>query len=254
MCYGATMKERYAFRYNEFIQQQKEAGKLFSLESFSDALLSDVDFRFQGKEFENGESPFFKLGVHVNGNLNFKGDLNFLADTYGADALRIALIENMSLTDQNLTGCWRFIGNFWRLLKTMRLHQELSDFKVYESIQKKDYGQTLIDLKSAIKQENIGKDIFKLSYPFMPHLILSFEQDIHEQMPIFYKSIQTMTLPNKMFVQVNGKRVLDFYTRLEEKQEIIDEVLSFDKIKSKIKGKSVKRIIFIPKKGVNIVV
>ena len=248
------MKERYAFRYNEFLQQQKETGKIFASDNCLNALLCDVDYRYKGKEFIHGNAAFSKLGVRVNGNLNLTGNLDFLTDTYGADAVRIALIEELPLTDANLTGCWRFVGNLWRLLKQEKLNANFSDLKIYECIQNKNYEQALIALKSAIKHGKIGRDIFKLCYPFMPHLILSFNPEIHSQMMSFWQDVWKMSFVKKMFVEINGKKVLDFYPKTKEKQEIIEEVLSFDKIKRKITDKPIKRIIFIPEKGVNFVV
>ena len=96
------MKERYAFRYNEFLQQQKETGKIFASDNCLNALLCDVDCRYKGKEFINGNAAFSKLGVRVNGNLNLTGNLDFLTDTYGADAVRIALIEELPLFEEPL--------------------------------------------------------------------------------------------------------------------------------------------------------
>lgn len=249
------MKERYAFRYNEFLQQRKEQGKIFEKEKSLNVLLCDVKARFQGKGFVKGDSSLSKLGVRVNGTFSLPENWKELTDMYGADALRIALIENIPLSDENLTGCWRFIGNLWRTLQAYNLMtNDMSDYVVYETLKKGDYKQVLLALKSAIKNNQIGRDIFKLCYPFMPHLILSFVQDIHEQMPAFYKDIQTKALPNKMFIEVNGKRIMDFYAEAKDKQEFIDEVLSFGRIKRKITNKSIKRIIFIPQKGVNIVI
>ena len=249
------MKERYAFRYNEYLQQQAQKGKVFALDGTGgNALFNDIAARLQGKAFVSGISSFSKLGIQCDGDFQDSDEIIPLADIYGADAVRLALVEGLPLTDENLTGCWRFIGNLWYDLKTNLRTAELCDKAVYKSLQQSNYKQALIDLKTLIKTKHYTEDILCLSYPFMPHLALYFDKDIHQKMKGFYASLQSKIINNKYFIQVNGKCVMDFYPTNTEKEQIIREALSFSKIACKIKNKSVQNVIFIPNKGVNFVV
>ena len=112
------MKERYAFRYNEFLIQKQQ--KIFDVAGSKNPLLDDIKARFEGVPFTDGISPLLKLGVCVKQTHKDLEKLLPLTDVYGADAVRLALIENMPLTDENLTGCWRFVGNFWRYCQTQK--------------------------------------------------------------------------------------------------------------------------------------
>lgn len=248
------MKERYAFRYNEYLQQEFEHGKVFDFSVQKDLLLSDVDARFHGAPVVTGDSPLSKLGIRFTQDSKKLHDLVDLTDTYGADAVRIAVIEGLPLNDENLTGCWRFIGNLWRLLKTSSFDVAQSDLDVYRCLQSHDYQKALIALKSLIKTELIGNDILMLCYAFMPHLILSFDQKIHEKMKDFSHQLENMQLSSKLFIEINGKNVMDFYPDFDKKEEIIKQALSFEQIKRKIQDRKIKQTIFIPNKGVNFVV
>ena len=112
------MTERYAFRYTEYLIGQKEESKIFADVSDENPLLADIGARFRGMPFDEGKAPLALFGIRVP--LSDDGLQKLSADVadYGADALRVAILENkLPLTHQQKAAGWRLVGNLWHILK-----------------------------------------------------------------------------------------------------------------------------------------
>ena len=255
------MTERYAFRYTEFLIGQTEKNKVFVTDENDNPLIGDIKSRFKGLPFVDGLAPLSFFGVRVlKDDKNIQSLSDDVAD-YGADALRVALLENKKpLSHNQKAAAWRLVDKLWHILKRVDFGNpddwDKSDFyPVISSLQAGDYKRAWIDLKTILSMEKVPAGVAFGVYPFMPHLIQSLYPDIHSKMPDFWNFIQSKKLPPCYFIEVNGRRVCDFYpsdgANLEKIQK---EALSFSVVQNKTKGKAIQKVINISGKGLNFVV
>lgn len=252
------MIERYAFRYTEYLMQQRWKQAVFA-PAADDVLQSDMLARLTGAPMLQGVPKLLKLGILTEQNTPLFEQYIPLVETYGADAVRCALVLNpkCSIDDDVLfTSGWRQADKVWQLTHKMGNNIDIQNAAYYPlltALQKKDFKAALIELNTLIKTEHaFSKELLLFIYPFMPHLVTRVCGDIHLQMADFWADLMQMHLPQRLFIEINGKSVMSFFTQEIDEQKIIKQALSFDKIQNKIKGKP--RIIFIPRKGINIVV
>ena len=255
------MTERYAFRYTEFLIGQKEENKIFADAEKENPLTADIFARFKGNLFIDGKSPLALFGIRVpTDDKNMQELIPDVAD-YGADALRVVLLENkLPLTHPQKTAGWRLADKLWLAFKQMPLGdlQEWDNqifYPVIEALQQKDFKRAWVDLKTILNMDNVPPAIVFGLYPFMPHLVQSLYPEIHSKMPKFWSFIQSKKLPPRYFVEINGRRVCDFYpTDISNFEKIKKESLSFTAIQNKIKGRKIQKVINISGKGINFVV
>ncbi len=257
------MTERYAFRYTEYCVAQKEAQVLFNSNTAENEnpLLADIAARFKGSVAGVGEVALAALGIRVAAD---NADLQALtadAPDYGADALRVAVLENnLPLTHNQKAAAWRLVDKMWQFLeqKPNLSNENLNAAQFYPfigAVQKQDYKTAWFSLKTIFNQQpQNGAFIFAL-YPFMPHLVQSLYPDIHSKMPDFWQKINQIRLPDCYFIEVGGRFVTNFYPSDENDfEKIKKEALSFVPVQNKIKQKEIKKVIHIPRKGLNFVV
>ncbi len=212
-----------------------------------------------------------------------------LVNRVGADSVRLYEMfmgpfeQGQPWDTQGVLGTERFLARVWKILEgsidknskvkvddkfEVLLHRTIK--KVGEDIQNLSFNTAISSLMILLnemeRQSRVADDtkqIFvKMLYPFAPHLT---EEIWHE---IFKKKnyLQTEKWPkynpklikSKNFVlvvQVNGKIRDSFEVEvgITEKQAR-ELVLSREKIKMAIDGKSIKKLIFIPDKLINLVI
>ena len=255
------MTERYAFRYTEFLIEQTEQDKIFACATGDNPLLADIEARLKGIAFGKGQAPLAAFGIRVQ--LDDENLQKIKADTadYGADALRVALLENkMPLSHNQKAAAWRLVGKLWHILKQADLGDvkkwDTTDFyPVIESFQSEDYKSAWIHLKTILNADNVPTGVAFGVYPFMPHLVQSLYPSIHSKMGNFFAFIKSKKLPPRYFVEINGRRVGDFYPiNSTDFEKIKKEALSFPFVQNKISGKEIKKVINISGKGLNFVV
>ncbi len=102
--------------------------------------------------------------------------------------------------------------------------------------------------------------VLRLLFPFVPHITEELWEMLGGEMAILrYKWIEfkeEFTMEDKVTiaVQVNGKLRDTFEIERDAQQEIIKEAaLSLEKVQKHIEGKSVKKVVVVPNKLVNIV-
>ena len=255
------MTERYAFRYTEFLIGQTEENKLFATGENDNPLIADIDARFKGMIFVEGQSPLSSFGIRVSKDDKIMQSLSNDVADYGADALRVALLENkMPLSHNQKAAAWRLVDKLWHILKQVDLggptDWDKSDFyPVINSLQAGDYRRAWIDLKTILSMDKVPAGVAFDVYPFMPHLVQSLHTDIHSKMPDFWHFIQSKKLPSCYFIEINGRRVCDFYPKNEtDFEKIQKEALSFPAVQNKIENRAIQKVINISGKGLNFVV
>jgi leucyl-tRNA synthetase len=205
---------------------------------------------------------------------------------FGADSLRVYEMfmgpfdQEIAWQERGVVGAKRFLERVWKLKdkvgrrkkevgsRILRiLHQTIK--KVTEDIENFKFNtaisQLMICANELEKEEKIEKEIFenflKLLAPFAPHICEEIWQFLGHKKSIFLASWpkwdeklakeEMITL----IIQVNGK-VRD---KIEVEADISEErakelAISSQKIKKWIEGKEIKRVVFVPRKLINIVV
>ena len=214
-----------------------------------------------------------------------------VVNEYGADTLRVyemfmgPLDASIAWSENGLEGSRRFLDRVWRLLineDTLALADSVKESdskeleKVYHQTVKKvteDYEQ--LHFNTAISQMmiflNEAKDadvlpiqfaegFVKLLAPLAPHLAeeiwekLGHTESISEEAwPTFVEEL-TVDDQVEIVIQVMGKLVtrLDIDVNLDK--EVVEELaLSQESVQEAIKGKTIRKVIVVPNRLVNIV-
>lgn len=206
---------------------------------------------------------------------------------FGADALRLYEMfmgpfdQMIAWQEKGISGARRFLERVWKLRGkiqntkykirntklTRLLHQTIK--KVTEDIDSFKFNtaisQLMILANELEKEKAIEKEIYKtfiqLLAPFAPHITEELWYSLRNKKTIFLscwpKYNPKLAKEEKiiLIIQVNGK-VRD---KIEVEALISEEkakelALSREKIKKRLVGKEIKRIIFIPRKLINFVV
>ena len=256
--------KRYAFRYAEYLAQQRWTGFSFvHKDGFSCPLEEDISNRMTGQPFQTGRKVrLLKLGILSTEKMPREINASEWADDFGADAVRLALfLERGKITDTKLTAHWRFMQKAGLLfdgqnlkMPTKKQLQNPLFYPIIENWQKNNLKNALIATKRAV---NVSADpsvtLFFL-YPFCPHVATYYRPDIHEKMASFYVKIKQIKVPAVYFIEINGKWCGSFYPASGDEQKIIKEALSLSELQNKIKNRKIKDVVFIKGKGINFVV
>jgi leucyl-tRNA synthetase len=190
--------------------------------------------------------------------------------------------QEIAWQERGVVGARRFLERVWnlrlkiancrlqierrkRILKI--LHQTIK--KVTEDIENFKFNtaisQLMICTNELEKEEKIEKEIFenflKILAPFAPHICEEIWQFLGHKKSIFLSSWpkwdEKLAKEEKitLIIQVNGK-VRD---KIEVEADISEErakelAISSQKVKKWIEGKEIKRVVFVPRKLINIVV
>jgi leucyl-tRNA synthetase len=205
---------------------------------------------------------------------------------FGADSLRVYEMfmgpfdQEIAWQERGVVGAKRFLERVWklkdkvgrrkkevgsRILRILhqtikKVTQDIENFKFNTAI-----SQLMICANELEKEEKIEKEIFenflKLLAPFAPHICEEIWQFLGHKKSIFlapWPKWDEKLAKEEMItliIQVNGK-VRD---KIEVEADISKErakelAISSQKIKKWIEGKEIKRVVFVPRKLINIVV
>ncbi|MEE1253155.1 MAG: class I tRNA ligase family protein, partial [Bacteroidales bacterium] len=213
-----------------------------------------------------------------------------LVEKYGADTLRLyemflgPLEQSKPWDTKGIEGVSRFIRKFWRLYhdkdnnysvseekatkdELKALHKTIK--KVQEDIERFSFNTSistfmicvneLSDLKCNKKE--ILEPLCILLSPFAPHITEELWNLMGNQTSISFASFpafdESVLVENtfKYPVSINGKMRANVEIALDlDKDEVEKIVLANAEVQKYIDGKAIKKIIFVPKKIVNIVV
>lgn len=213
-----------------------------------------------------------------------------IIESHGADTLRLYEMfmgppeASAAWSTTGLDGARRFLDRIWRLIVTDdgKLSDKVKDVtggeleKVYHQTVKKvteDYeamhfntaiSQLMVFINDAYKAEVLPKEymegFIKMLAPIAPHIAeelwekLGHEGSVaYEAWPL-YDETKLVSEEVEIVVQVNGKvRAKLMVSRKADKEELEEIALNHEKIKSAIDGKTIRKVIAVPSKLVNIV-
>ncbi len=213
-----------------------------------------------------------------------------VVEKYGADTLRLyemfmgPLEASIAWSDNGLEGSRKFLDRVWRLFideegrlrDRITMHNDGKLTKVYHQTVKKvteDYenlqfntaiSQMMVFVNEAYKQDALPYEYMKgfvqLLAPVTPHLGEELWEKLGGKEGISYVSWPTyeedLLVDNTVEVvfQINGKvRAKQDVPRDADKAELEKIALSHELIKEQLAGKTVRKVIVVPNKLVNIV-
>ena len=213
-------------------------------------------------------------------------DPNVIVDRYGADPLRLyemfmgPLEASKPWSEQGVEGARRWIERVWRLC--METPEKITEDptpeleyvynctikKVTEDIDSLNFNtaisQMMIFINDCYKADKVNRDMIinfiKVLSPFTPHLCEEIYQHYTGAETIAYVSWPKYD-PAKLemnavtiVVQVNGKVRTKFDIRKDEDKAVVEQTaLEQEALKPFLEGKTVRKVIVVPNKIVNIV-
>lgn len=214
-----------------------------------------------------------------------------IVESHGADTLRLyemfmgPLEASIAWSTNGLDGSRRFLDRVWRLFveengklssKIVEVTEEDTLEKTYHATVKKvteDYeglrfntaiSQMMVFINEAYKADTIAKDyvegFVKMLSPVCPHIAEELWEKLGNEGTITYEAWPTFDESKlvedeiEIVVQVNGKLKAKLYVPSDATREKMEEIaLADDTVKESIEGKTVRKVIAVPGKLVNIV-
>ncbi len=207
-----------------------------------------------------------------------------MIETFGADTLRLYILfigdyeQSTPWSDSGVKGARRFLDKVWRL------HTNLTDVEddkniitlLHRTIDEvdKDLEQTkfntaiakLMTLTNALSAEkavnrSTYQTLLSLLHPFAPHITEELNELIGNQSSLVFAPYPKAD-PEKMIedtitmvISINGKVREKVEVSVDEDREKLEKMaLSNARIKTLIEGKTVRKVIVVPNKLINIVV
>jgi len=286
----STKKEKYWMPVDLYVGGAEHATRHLIYARFWHKFLYDIGIVSTKEPFLRLKSVGVILGPDKRKMSKRYGNVvnpDEICKKFGADSLRVYEMfmgpfdQEIAWQERGVVGARRFLERIWKLKdKVIKrkskitnkkiltiLHQTIK--KVTEDIENFKFNtaisQLMICANELEKEEKIEKEIFenflKLLAPFAPHISEEIWQILGNKKSIFLSSWpkwEKRLIKEErviLIVQING-RVRD---KIEVEAEISEEkakelVFSLEKVKRWIENKQIKRIIFVPKKLINIVV
>ncbi len=213
-----------------------------------------------------------------------------IIEQYGADTLRLyemflgPIEQSKPWNTQGIEGVNRFLKKFWRLFFDKNNNLNISDSqasndelkvlhrtikKVREDIEKLSYNTAISEMMICVNQldkqksnkRSILEDLTILLAPFAPHIteelwqILGHSSSVNDaKYPDFDEKYLIETTVNYP-VAINGKTRFTIELPIDmDKKEIEKIASSYQKLSKYIAGKTILKIIVVPKRMINIVV
>lgn len=211
-------------------------------------------------------------------------DSDSIIEKYGADTARLFVLfaapveKDLEWSEEGVEGMFRFLSRVWRLVAEYRKQRTETETetengeqrtwrhrtikKVTEDIEQFHFNTALAALMEYLNSGEVDAEtLVILLSPFAPHIaeelwaLLGHKESIFKQpWPTWDpKALETKTMT--IVVQVNGKLRGDFEVDVGADEECIKgRAQELDKVKTHLAGKQIAKIIYVPKKLVNIVV
>ncbi|MBU1144012.1 MAG: leucine--tRNA ligase [Firmicutes bacterium] len=207
-----------------------------------------------------------------------------IIESHGADSLRLyemfmgPLDAEKPWSTDSLNGSKKFLDRVWRMFEFPIVKEEVKELRqIYHQTIKKvteDYeklafntaiSQMMIFVNEVYKKQTISKEqargFLKLLNPICPHIteeinskILEYNEElIYSEWPIYnehYLKVDEV----EIVVQVNGKLRARFIAPFDEDQEKVKkEALENPNVMKHLEGLTIRKVVVIPNKLVNIV-
>lgn len=213
-----------------------------------------------------------------------------IVDSHGADTLRLyemfmgPLDASIAWSTNGLDGARRFLDRIWRLFveedgtlsSKIQDSEDLSLEKIYHITVKKvteDYeglrfntaiSQMMVFINEAYKAEVLPSQFMegfvKMLAPITPHVAeelwekLGFKNTVTYEAWPAYDEAKLVDDEIEIVIQINGKVKAKLLVPSDATKEILEQIaMGDDKVKEQIEGKTVRKVITVPGKLVNIV-
>ena len=257
-------QERYPLQAAEAQAQTLWVGRIWDVpraQTIQQAVLSDIRARLTGATPVEGVPTLLPLGVLTPTQQSMPTDL-----FQGADAFRLGCILSQKTQTCPPDSCWRLVHQIARKLSgaepfsqdviTMYIHQRPKETLIIKSLKNNDFYQTLSLVRSGLSESlSAAQKSFYAAvlYPLVPHVILFVVPFTADQAPAFYHWLCAQPLP--LPVLVNHKHSGWWWPcEITSEEQLKKEVLSLSSVSNKIKGRSVRHIIYIKERVVHVLV
>ncbi len=242
----------------------------------------DFDEPFQ-KFFANG--LIYYRGAKMSKSRGNVVNPDVMVEKYGADTIRLYELfmgpasQHVEWSDKGVRGCRRFLERVWQLREKVSPRMKNQDKKLEKII-----NNTIREVTGGIEQFRFNvvisklmilsntlekeKEIFQRDYeillkllsPFAPHITEELWEKLGHKKSIFLEKWPSYN-PNLfsdenilLLIQVNGKLrdKISISKNLSE-EEVKKLTLEREKVRKWIEGKSIKKVIIVPQKLINIV-
>lgn len=204
---------------------------------------------------------------------------------FGADSIRLYEMfmgpfgEAIPWSTEGVSGVRRFLDKIWRLREKISSHEFSNrDIKVLlhktikkvgEDIEQFHFNtavsQMMIFVNAAEKENEIDKETFELFLcvlaPFAPHIAEELWRDLKNEHSLFletwpvYDNLLVRDEVITLVIQVNGKVRDQIAVNADiSEEEAKEKAFASEKIKKFTEGKSIRKVIFVKGKLMNIVV
>ncbi len=214
-----------------------------------------------------------------------------IVKSHGADTLRMYELflgpheSSVSWNDQGVVGVKRFLDRAWQWVNELaeaphRKDSSVKDskkvekalnrliMKVTEDLQNFRFNtcvSAFMEFHNEIKDEFITlksvQAFLVVLYPFAPHLseelnqILGFKKSLQLESWPGYDPAKTLDQTIEIVVQINGRVKAKLNVARDSGQEAVKgKVLELDAVKQALVDESIKRLIFVPNKLINLVI
>jgi leucyl-tRNA synthetase len=221
-------------------------------------------------------------------------DPEFIIQNYGADSVRLFILsdsppeKDVQWSDQGMLSSFKFIQKLWKLhlkflekisinckenkdnkldkitnLFVKNVSENLKSFAYNKIIANlhETYNQLLSDIDKNYTSEtliNNYKKILIVMMPIIPHFANECYENIGDNKSISWPNIdESLLIDNNTIyvIQINGKKraILKEKKNIVE-DELINRLLDLTELDKYLKGKNIKKKIFIPNKLINIII
>lgn len=246
---------------------------------------------FQTGTFETNEDGFFLCQTSMYKMSKSKFNVvnpDHIIDRYGADALRMyemfmgPIFDSKPWNDKGITGVFSFLHKFWKLFHTREgfgvsedlpspenlrsLHKTIE--KVTRDLNKLSFNTCvstfMICVNELTAQKCRSKAVLEplsiLIHPFAPHISEELWEKLGHKTSISsahfpsYDPIHFEDLNTSYAILINGKKKFEHTLDKKLHRDQIEQIiLSLEKTKKYLEGKTVKRVVVVLGKVVNIV-
>lgn len=207
-----------------------------------------------------------------------------IIEEYGADTLRMYILflgeydQSTPWNEQGIKGCRRFIERVYRFLEKVSLSDTITPVlrgPIHKTIKEVSFDIENSKFNTAIaklmtlsnefgKQDQLTKAdvevLIKLMYPFTPHVSEEINQLLGNKTCLVaakwpeYVEAYTQDDEVEIAVQVNGKLRGTFKVAKDSEKEVLEQkALGLESVQAHTSGKTIRKVIVVPNKIVNIV-
>lgn len=212
-------------------------------------------------------------------------DPDAIADKYGIDTARVFTLfaappeKDLEWSEEGVEGMFRFLGRVWRLAEIQNPKSKIQNKsqiptpkmlewknktikRVTEDIERFHFNTALAALMEYMNSGEVDVEtLVILLSPFAPHIAEELWEKLGHTESILktpwpkWDPAALVQTTMTIVVQVNGKLRGEMDIPVDQAEEAIKEAAQkLEKVKVHTAGKEIKKIIYVPKKLVNIVV